>query len=73
MSNGEIQNSVTNEGSLLRKDRQRTREDGCPLNEGAVQMMELFYGIGNRLVEPVSQDQRKDQWLSKMCLLWSTQ
>lgn len=35
--------------------------------------VEFFYEIGNRLLEPVSQDQRKRQQLSRVCLLWSTQ
>lgn len=33
--------------------------------------VEFFYETGNRLLEPVSQDQRKGQQLSKVCLLWS--
>lgn len=35
--------------------------------------MEFFYKTGNRLVEPVGQNQRKGQQLSEVCLLWSTQ
>lgn len=59
VSNGETWNSVMNECLLLRKDRQGRREV-------ALRMKELFkytkfYEIGNRLVEPVSKDQRKVQ------------
>lgn len=50
-----------NECWLFRKDRQGRRGGAVLWMKELFQYTELFYGIGNRLVELVSQDQRRYQ------------